>query len=85
MVTNLSWFLPLFGVFMADNRNRISVTLTDAELAEVKSLANLLGMKPTRVLYEAYKMSAQKLLDRERQIRFNIQTATQIKESLKNS
>jgi len=40
---------------MADLRNRVSITLTNAEFEQVKALAQILGIKPTRVVYEALK------------------------------
>ena len=40
---------------MADVRNRVSITLTDSEMEQVKILSERLGIKPTRVVYEALK------------------------------
>lgn len=47
---------------MAGLRNRISISLTDAEFAEIQSLADLLGIKPTRCVYEAVKLGVPQLV-----------------------
>lgn len=41
---------------MADQRNRIGITLTDLEKAEIDIAAASLGVKSTRCIYEAYKL-----------------------------
>lgn len=67
-ITIFSYHLTLFGYqciiyldlifvgsFMKNTRNRVSITLTDSEMEQVKALSKILGVKPTRVVYEALK------------------------------
>lgn len=67
-MTKFSYHLTLFGYqciicldlifvgsFMKNTRNRVSITLTDSEMEQVKALSKILGVKPTRVVYEALK------------------------------
>lgn len=48
---------------MSDDRNRISITLTDAERAEIDAVASVLGIKATRVVYECTKVGLTLVLE----------------------
>jgi hypothetical protein len=52
---------------MADARNRVSITLTDSEMEQVKALSQILGIKPTRVVYEALKAGMPLIFNKEKQ------------------
>lgn len=56
------------------HRSRISLTLTDSEHDEIVRVANLLGIKPTKAIYEAWLIAMPVLIEqhekRRSQLRF---------------
>jgi hypothetical protein len=56
-------------------RNRISVTLSDVEMAEIEQVAELLGVKPTRVVYDCVKSGLSGLLDKSQGLATKIRDA----------
>lgn len=74
---------------MADDRNRVSVTLSDTEYAQVLGVAQMLDMKPTRVVYECLQFGLTEFMNHKRKQQSAIllagRLADQEKESLKAS
>lgn len=65
---------------MADLRNRVSITLTDPEKAQVDGLAHILGIKPTRVVYEALKEGMPLILAKGQKLTNDMALARQLRE-----
>jgi 16S rRNA U516 pseudouridylate synthase RsuA-like enzyme len=63
-----------------DLRKRISITLTDGEARQVKDMADLLGIKSTRLVYEALKLGMPILLDKTKKDEMNLRFFKQERE-----
>lgn len=68
---------------MADDRNRISVTLSDTEYAQVLGVAQILGMKPTSVVHDCLQFGLTGFLDHKRKQASIIQFAASLAEQEK--
>lgn len=67
------------GLVMADDRNRVSVTLTDLEFQDLKGVAESLGLKPTRVVYDCIKMALPHVLQTGMEMRESIKLSQRLK------
>ncbi len=62
---------------MADTRNRISITVTDTELAAIEEVGTILGLRPTRVVYECVKYGLDGILEHAQRMQQQILIARQ--------
>ena len=67
---------------MTDLRNRISITLTDAEYAEVVAASEIMGIKPTRVVYECVKGGLSGVLNEDERRRDNAKRMQALKSQI---
>lgn len=67
---------------MADYRNRISITLSDAERAEIDAVAGVLGIKSTRVVYECVKAGLTNVLESGQMVKKKIEFAQHLQKQL---
>lgn len=67
---------------MADDRNRVSITLTHSERAEVEAVADVLGIKPTRVVYECVKAGMGIVLESGQKMQRQIDYAQHLKKQV---
>jgi len=70
---------------MAGERNRISVTLNDTDYAQVLGVAQMLDMKPTRVVFECLQFGLPGYMEHKRKLSSAIRLQSVIAEQEKEA
>lgn len=64
---------------MISTRTRINLTLTDGEYSQITAVADILGIKPTRVVYDCLTSNLAGYLEEKQKLQKDIQFAKMFK------
>jgi hypothetical protein len=64
---------------MTTSRNRISISLSDGEYEQILAVADVLGVKPTRVVHDCLSANLAGYLEAKRRIQQDINLAKMLK------